>query len=406
MRILQISGSDTGGGAERVALDLHREYLKKGHEAMLLVCTKRSSIPGVSGLGNGDALSWKITNLLLRKIAYYTGNQMGFKYLFDRCFKRNNIQWDIIHCHNLHGGYFPIEYLRNLRKLSPVVMTLHDEWIFTGHCGYTLDCERWLEKCGHCPRLKIYPPIAFDNTAATLARRVALISDVKPILVSPSKWLAEKVKRSKLNMSCNVIPNGIDLNKFISISKSKAREKLGFSQDHKLLLYVANNGLLSTYKDGATMLEAFRMVRSDFNQDEVKLIVAGGYGGVPSELSGSVIEVGKIKQEEMNQYYCAADMLVFPTKADNLPLVLIEAMACGIPIVTVDVGGCSEIVIDGETGYVVEPEHAESISSCIIKVLREGNSEMMQAGIKRAKEHFTLDEMTKNYLDLYQIIIE
>ena len=84
MRILQISGSDTGGGAERIALDLHREYLREGHESMLLVCTKYSSIPGVSGLGNGNVFFWKMANLLTRKVAYYTGNQTGFKYLFDR----------------------------------------------------------------------------------------------------------------------------------------------------------------------------------------------------------------------------------------------------------------------------------------------------------------------------------
>ncbi|HDY75192.1 MAG TPA: glycosyltransferase [Candidatus Marinimicrobia bacterium] len=406
MRILQISCSDAGGGAERIALDLHREYLRQGHESMLLVCNKHSSIPDVSGLANGNALSWKIANLLLRKIAYYTGIQTGFKYLFDRWFKQNQIAWDVIHCHNLHGGYFPIEYLRTLSKISPVVITLHDEWLYTGHCAYTLGCERWLEGCGHCPRLQTYPPVLFDNTAATLTKRVTLLKELNPTLVSPSKWLAERVKRSKLNMFCNVISNGIDLDKFINIPKTIARTNLGFSQGLKLLLFVANGGLSNVYKDGTTMLEALRIVESHFNKAEVKLIVVGGGGGVPSDLGSSIIEAGKINQEEINQYYCAADILVYPTKADNFPLVLIEAMVCGTPIVVSDIGGCSEIVVNGKTGYVVEPDNARLIAVRIINVLKEDHTEMVQTGMKWAKSNFSLGKMTQNYLDLYHTITE
>ena len=406
MRILQISSTDTGGGAERIALDLHREYLRQGHESTLLVCTKRRSIPGVSGLGNGNALSWKITNLLLRKIAYYTGFQTGFKYLFDRWFKQNQTAWDVIHCHNLHGGYFPIDYLRTLSKLAPVVLTLHDEWLYTGHCACTFGCKRWQEGCGHCPRLQVYPPVVIDNTAATLAKRVILLKELNPTLVSPSRWLAENVNRSKLNMSCNVIPNGIDLNKFIHIPKSTARTNLGFSQNLKLLLFVANGGLSNVYKGGTTMLEVLRLVESRFNQGQVKLLVVGGGGGVPSDLGGSVIEAGKISQEEMNQYYCAADILVYPTKADNFPLVPIEAMVCGTPIVISEIGGCSEIVVNEKTGYVVEPDNAELFAARIIHVLKEGPAEMVQEGMRWAKTNFGLDKMTQNYLNLYQTIVK
>lgn len=406
MRILQISCSDTGGGAERIAIDLHREYLRQGYESTLLVCSKYRSIPGVSGLGNGNYLPWTITNLLLKKIAYYTGIQTGFKYLFDKWFKQNQIAWDVIHCHNLHGGYFPIEYLRILSKLSPVIITLHDEWLYTGHCACTLGCERWLERCGHCPRLKTYPPVVFDNTAAILAKRVILLKELNPTLVSPSKWLAERVKSSKLNMSCKIIPNGIDLNKFISIPKTIARSNLGFPQDQKLLLFVASGGLLNTFKDGTTVLEALRIVESHFNQGKVKLIVVGGDGGIPSDLQNSIIKAGKINQEEMNQYYSAADILAYSTKADNFPLVPIEAMACGTPIIVSDIGGCSEIVENGKTGYVVEPDNSKLLAARIVTVLKEDHTEMRQAGIKWAKSNFSLSKMTQNYLDLYHTITE
>lgn len=400
MRILQISPSDAGGGAERIAMDLHREYLRRGHDSTLLVCTQRSSVPGVSGLGNGNRFLWKLTNLALRKIAYYTGSQLGFKYLFDCWFAENRAAWDVIHCHNLHGGYFPIAYLRKLGRLSPLVLTLHDEWLYTGHCACTFGCQRWRQGCGQCKNLKTYPPVLFDQTANMLKKRARLLKELSPTLVSPSKWLAANVENSLLEMSCKVIPNGIDLSKFQGVPKSAARKDLGLSQTCRLLLFVANGGLSNIYKGGTVMLEAMRSVNSQL-QNEIKLIIVGGGGDVPEDLRTLVIEVGKIGQETMNKYYSAADILVYPTVADNLPLVPIEAMACGLPVIVSDIGGCSEIVLDGVTGYVVKPYDPNVLSDCILKVLNTDQTVISRAAVKRVEENFNLDKMAEDYLNLY-----
>ena len=64
---------------------------------------------------------------------------------------------DVLHLHNLHGGYFDLRVLPELSAHQPTVVTMHDEWLYTGHCAYTLDSERWLEGCGSCPHLDSYP---------------------------------------------------------------------------------------------------------------------------------------------------------------------------------------------------------------------------------------------------------
>ena len=51
---------------------------------------------------------------------------------------------DVLHLHNLHGGYFDLRVLPELSARQPTVVTMHDEWLYTGHCAYTLDSERWL----------------------------------------------------------------------------------------------------------------------------------------------------------------------------------------------------------------------------------------------------------------------
>src|SRR3546814_10331965 len=72
----------------------------------------------------------------------------------------------MLHCHNLHGGYFDLRELARFSKLLPVVLTLHDEWAYTGHCAYTFGCERWRSGCGQCPHLDVSPSIRRDASAA------------------------------------------------------------------------------------------------------------------------------------------------------------------------------------------------------------------------------------------------
>jgi len=406
MRILQISYRDIAGGAEQVALALHKEYLRQGHESALLVGTKcTSSVPGVTGLSKGNSFWWKVVNRLLRDFEYYTGIQGTFSPLFRRWFKRNHENWDIIHCHNLHRGYFALSNLRLLANLYPVVMTLHDEWLYTGHCACTLGCEQWLHGCGNCPNLETLPPVRVDRTATNSQARASLLKEVNPTLVAPSRWLAQNVERSRLNMHCNVIPNGIDVNKYVPISKAVARENLGLPNKSTLLLNVVNGGLLNKFRDAETLLQALRIVRSKHNEGDVKLVVAGGYGGVPDDLRDSVIEVGKII-EGLNQYYSAADVLVHSTKSESFSLVAVEAMACGTPVVISDVGACSEVVLDGVTGFLVKSGDPKKLAETVCAVLNGNTEEMVKAGLKRVKSNFSLEKMAERYIELYQKCIE
>jgi glycosyltransferase involved in cell wall biosynthesis len=74
---------------------------------------------------------------------------------------------DIVHCHNLHGGYFDLRVLPWLSREVPVVLTLHDAWLLSDHCAHSFDCEKWKESCGSCPDLTIPPSIRRDATACT-----------------------------------------------------------------------------------------------------------------------------------------------------------------------------------------------------------------------------------------------
>ena len=87
---------------------------------------------------------------------------------------------DILHFHNLHGNYFDLRALIELSNQVPVVLTLHDAWLFSGHCAHSLECERWKKGCGNCPDLTIYPPILRDATAYNWQQKINIFKQSLP----------------------------------------------------------------------------------------------------------------------------------------------------------------------------------------------------------------------------------
>jgi len=97
------------------------------------------------------------------------------------------------------------------------------------------------------------------------------------------------------------------------------------------------------------------------------------------------------------------DIFVLPSEREGLSLVLIEATAASLPIVATDVGGNSEIVIDGVTGYLVPKENAEVLADKILRLLKNSD-EAVSFGLKgheRVNRLFSLEAMVNNYLNLY-----
>jgi glycosyltransferase involved in cell wall biosynthesis len=156
LNILQVSTADRGGGAEKVAWDLFRAYSECGHESWLAVGTKKTDDPQVLCLNNDAyrsawtrfwlSLRQQHDNALLldrlewigepsRKLKIRQGLE-DFEYpATGQLLNMVPGRPDVIHCHNLHTGYFDLRALCDLSHQLPVVLTLHDEWLLSGHCA-------------------------------------------------------------------------------------------------------------------------------------------------------------------------------------------------------------------------------------------------------------------------------
>ena len=280
------------------------------------------------------------------------GKFTGFNGCFSSWSTRKLIkQLDILHLHNLHEFCVNLPMLFGWIKENNinVVWTLHDCWSFTGHCPHftMVECDKWKLGCGCCPQKNIYPRTYIDSTKIMWNKKKAWFNGINNmIIVTPSEWLARKVKESFLsNYKVIVINNGIDINIF-KPSQSRFRASYDIDKDVYIILGVSlgwgNSKGLDTFIYLANKLD-----------EKYRIVLIGTDAADDKLLPKSIISIHRTSnQQELAEIYSSADLLVNPTREDTYPTVNMEAIACGIPVLTFDVGGSPEIV-DDKTGSVV-----------------------------------------------------
>jgi len=388
LSVANVNHHEERGGAASIARTLFQGFREVGHLSKFLVQYKSSIDPDVWTLTDPDnnkylpaiLNSWLSeipaqNNTLLQKwlrktirtaidpkeaLNYISGKENTHYRTFCRQLKREGIPFDIIQLHNLHGGYFGIDYLPFLSSQYPLVITLHDTWLFSGHCAYSFECDGWKSGCGECPDLKRYPPLERDNTARNWLHKSKLFQKSRIYPVGVSQWVLDQAMQSMMAPAIRlpkVIYNGIDLSIFHPDNKQKARRLLELPSEQKIVLFVANSIEKNTYKDFSTFQKTFGFVGEYWKEDHPVLFL--GLGG-SEELSlgtrGAELSViTKISDpKRVAAYYQAADVYLHTTRADTFPTTILEAMACGLPVVATRVGGIPEQVIENETGFLAD----------------------------------------------------
>jgi glycosyltransferase involved in cell wall biosynthesis len=433
MKILQVNTRDKRGGAEKIAWDLHEAYLKEGISSFLAVGEKLGGDPGVFQIPNDRFRSWwarfwlKVGNafelqesnksLSLKNILLWIGQPQrkfqiargleDFDFPATACLLELVPEKpDILHCHNLHGGYFDLRQLVGLSQAFPIVITMHDEWLLTGHCAYTLGCMRWEKGCGQCPDLTIYPPIRRDFTAKNYLRKQSIYRNSRLLIATPSQWLMNRVQASMLQpVETRLIPNGVDLNIFHPCSKEHARLALGLPQNVFILLTTGNRMKQNPFKDYYTIEKAVRLAR--LGDGEAIFISLGGDAG--NEILGSV-HVSHIGYTDdvakVAQYYQAADVFLHAAHSDNFPTSILEALACGKPVIATAVGGVPEQIKDNWSGFLVSEGNAEMMAKYIelFGTDRSLQRSMGQNAAKDARSRFDRERFVDDYLNWYKSI--
>jgi glycosyltransferase involved in cell wall biosynthesis len=231
-----------------------------------------------------------------------------------------------------------------------------------------------------------------------------MIKDGRMKVVAPSRWLAEEARRSALfgRFSISVIPYGLDVDEFAPRDRREAREVVGIPQDAAVILFVAD--WPAVHRKGISVLvDAVNELRYWPNL----LLVSVGHD-VPV-LDGALAcahrHLGRVDNDHfLSMIYSAADVFAIPSRQDNLPNTVLEAMACGTPVVGFEVGGITDMVRPGMTGLLAPAHDPAAFGEALAQILRddEKRAEMSATCRRVAVEEYSLSIQAQRYIDLYR----
>jgi glycosyltransferase involved in cell wall biosynthesis len=293
-----------------------------------------------------------------RKLGFSTG------WFGTNILKSPHYSWaDIVHLHWISGGAFDVRSLRHCAK--PVVWTMRDMWPMTGGCHYALDCDGYVSGCGHCPQLGSNFQRDVSKFGARTKRR-SLPAIFQGVAIS--RWIRECALQSYVlgGLDIVVIPNCLDTEAFFPIDKAAARAVLGISGTAAVILigHMSN----SHYKGTDLLVDCFEVMRR--KNINVRVLSVGHDDRLalayPIERLGLLGDVISLRVA-----YSAADVFVTASRAEAFGKMLIEAMACGTPVVAFDAGGPRDIVVHTETGYLADPFKGERLADGVAWTLAE-----------------------------------
>lgn len=309
---------------------------------------------------------------------------------------------DIVHIHNVHGYFlnYPLLCRFLAERGKPVIWTVHDCWLFTGHCYHyaAAGCDRWQSGCHHCPQKRAFPTSwLLDRSRRNYAVKQETIGGLDNLtLVTVSDWMRREVGKSFLkDKPCRVIHNGIDLEVFRPRANTDIRSRCGIPEGPFVL------AVASIWLPEKGLPDLVRL--ADLLNPDIRLVIVGRMTAEQkATLPGRVIAISRTDDAvALAGLYSEALCLVNPTWQDNYPTVNLEAIACGTPVITYRTGGSVESITP-ETGFVVQQGDVVSLSACIRYIRKQGESSFIGPCREYALQHFSRTGCFQDYIQLYE----
>lgn len=314
---------------------------------------------------------------------------------------------DVIHIHNIHGYFLNYQILFDFLAKSniPVVWTVHDCWLYTGHCYYYsyAGCNKWQTGCGHCPQKKEFPASwLIDRSHQNYEDKKQAFTSLpldQLTIVPVSEWIREEMQYSFFrNNQFHVIHNGINTNIFNIYNPEQVKQKYGLNGKHILL------GVASIWSREKGFDDCIQM--ADLLHPDEMLVLVGVRPEQQKKLKKNMLGIPRTENiHQLAELYAAADAFINPTWQDNYPTVNLEAIACGTPVVTYRTGGSIEAITD-QTGFIVPQGNVKEMLEAARLISQRGKAYYQQPCRTYALENFRKEDRYQDYLDLYDKLTE
>lgn len=417
MNVLLASSSDLEGGAARAAHRLHEGLQQIGVTSQMLVQAKssrdRSILAPKTQIEQGIAKA-RLTFDALPTKRYRDRDPATFsvQWLPETVASRvNQLNPDLVNLHWINDAFIQIESIAKFNR--PVVWSLHDMWAFTGGCHYTHEgangsiCDRYTQSCGSCPLLNSTQER--DLSRSIWQRKAKAWKSLDLTIVALSEWLAKSARSSSLfrDTRIEVIPNGIDTTRYRPIDQAMAREALRLPQNKRLVLFGATDATGDRRKGFHLLQPALQKLAYAGWSDSIELVVFGADRPQhPPEFGMNVHYLGTFRDDlSLALLYSAADVFILPSTQENLANTIMEALACGTPCVTFEIGGMPDLIEHQRTGYLARPFEVEDLAQGIVWTI-EHIDRLRLRSREKVEQEFTQTRQAQRYQALFEEILQ
>ena len=390
MKILIISAPDPHKVAGTVAYNLYKGLKDKGHQVKLLVNTygKYGDADITCMQSYSDVLVKKIRNRGLKFINKYVKvlpkkdkdysiqdlDETVEHYKTKALLKKINFKPEVI-LFLFPQNFLNAKNLYELNKLTgaPVYWYLMDSAALTGGCHYSWDCRRFTKGCGKCPGL--YSDDDNDQTAINFRFKNHYISQTAISIVSATEWQYRLGLTSLLfkEKAMDKILLSVDPMVFNYVPKDAAKKKYGIPENKKVIFF--GSAFLNERRKGMKyLIDALKKMRehTEINKENILLLIAGNdFELIKSEIPFEYRYLGLLaNNEELAEAFQASDIYVCPSIEDSGPMMINQAIMCGIPSVTYNMGVAMDLVINGSTGYRAKLMDTDDLALGITNLLK------------------------------------
>ncbi len=380
------------GGGETQAQLLAEGLIADGHSVMVLTRRSDASLKKHERYGDVNVV----------RLAPVGGGQLkkwGLLFSSIPALVRLRNQYDLIFVSGYRIiGLAAILVGKLLRK--PVVLKADSQGEMSGDFF-----ESGLKKIGISHKSFLFRSfLGFRNT---ILRKADAFSAISPEIAS--EWTSSGIPSEKIHL----IPNCVDTQRFVPIESAQKkilRTKLNLPQDAAIAIYT---GRLVSYKGLPLLLKVWNDIRRKHGN---VLLILAGTGGLDIHnceeelrtyvrtegLENHVLFTGVVRN--VHEYLQASDLFAFPTENEAFGASLLEAMACGLPVVTTPIGAIKTFVADGETGLLIQPGNAEQLFQALDAILSDAAlaSRLGYAARNSVQDVYSVDVVSKDYLALFQ----
>lgn len=396
MKIVQINCVYNIGSTGKIVKDLHYGLLEKNLNSFVIY-----------GRGNKiyDDKIYKLGHEGIAKfnnvISRFTGNIYGGCYFSTKKIinEIKKINPDVVHLQCINGYFVNIYKLLDFLKKNKykTVLTLHAEFMYTGNCGYSLDCKQWINGCKKClNKRSAINSIFIDKTSLNWKRMKTSFTGFDNLtVVSVSPWLMNRAKQSSIlgDFKNITILNGINTKNFFHFHNAQCmREKLGFAKSDKIIIHV-NSLFNNPIKGGKYVIDIAKKLN-----ENIKIILVG-VDKITEQLPKNIILMGKVSdQEYLGKLYSMADLTLLTSMRETFSMVVAESLCSGTPVVGFECGGAESIAISEYSSFVKYGD-MEAILKKINFHLNKRYDKKLISNISIKK--YSKDIMLENYMREY-----